>query len=123
MKDFMLVGLGGFFGSIARYGIYLWVDKQWATNFPLATWLVNMTGCLLIGIFLGYLSRSEGLDSARLVLVVGFCGSFTTYSTFANDKLQLLQASDFSSFIGYLILTLLLGILCVYVGYVVSRAF
>lgn len=86
---FVLVGLGGAVGSVLRYAVSL----AFATSsFPYATLLVNLTGCLLIGLALPAWNRAPVLsDHLRLILVVGFLGGFTTFSAFGHETAVLLQ--------------------------------
>lgn len=89
-KGAMIVGIGGFIGSVARYLLSDWVHKTFDTNFPLGTLIINIVGCLLIGFILGLFEREALISTElRLFLTVGFCGGFTTFSTFSNDSLNL----------------------------------
>lgn len=93
MKLFLLVCLGGALGSGARYGTDLAFKQaapELAAAFPYATLCVNLAGCLVIGLGYGWLSRdSSYVDELRALLLVGFCGGLTTFSTFANQTLAL----------------------------------
>ena len=91
LKSILLVGLGSCAGGILRYLLSLAVHPV-RTGFPLATFLTNIAGCLIIGILLGVFSRNSSESSSLcLLLTTGFCGGFTTFSTFSNDALTLLQ--------------------------------
>ena len=92
MKQLLLVGFGGFFGSIARY----WMSKLNLTwdfhSIPMGTLAVNIIGSFLIGFMLGIFMNSNLLHTnLKLFLVVGFCGGFTTFSSFTNENFLLLQ--------------------------------
>ncbi len=70
----------------------LFINKYWANNFPLATFITNVLGCFLIGLILGILDKNNLTDSnLKWFLVTGFCGGFTTFSTFGHENLTLLQ--------------------------------
>ncbi len=90
MKNVLFVFLGGGLGSIARYGVNLLLPLQ-VGKFPLATLLVNAVGSLLIGVLAGVFLLTQKHETMRLFLVVGFCGGFTTFSTFSLESLSLLE--------------------------------
>lgn len=123
LRNILLVGLGGFFGSIARYLTYLLVDKNLSTNWPVATLSVNILGSLILGLIYGLLVKSVVINpDTRLLLAVGFCGSFTTFSTFAYENLQLLQQRDIFTMILYTGLSVLIGLLAAYGGFLIGKA-
>ncbi len=98
MIKFILVGLGGFFGAILRYlasGFVQNISKS--ISFPYGTLAVNILGCFLIGVLSRLGEVKIGMSAEmRLFLMIGFLGSFTTFSTFANETLNLLQDTRFS---------------------------
>ena len=121
LKNILLVGAGGFAGSIFRYLFYIWLEKE--RNFPLATFTVNMTGSLLLGIFMGYyLARLSEPDYLRLLFAVGFCGSFTTFSTFAYENYNLFTEHQATTAIGYSLASVILGLGMIYGGILIGRA-
>ena len=93
MNNTLLVGVGGFVGSVLRYWMSGYI-QQWARNmvFPFGTLAVNFLGCLLIG-FLSQLAEDYGIftGEARLLVFIGFLGGFTTFSTFGNETMNLLR--------------------------------
>ena len=119
-KDILLVGVGSFFGGIARYLISL-AMKDMAPAFPWATMTANIAGCLLIGILWAVLNRCNASNQLNLLLAVGFCGGFTTFSTFSKESLCLLQAGNYSSFILYALGSVVLGIAAVALGYSLAK--
>lgn len=123
LKSILLVGLGSCAGGILRYLLSLAVHPA-RTGFPLATFLTNITGCLIIGILFGVFSRNSSESSSLcLLLTTGFCGGFTTFSTFSNDALTLLQNGNTGTFAMYVAGSLLFGILATFGGYAVVRLF
>lgn len=85
IKTLLFVGLGSFLGGISRFGLTRWVQSHGTGDFPYGTLVVNLLGCLLIGVFYGWFDRARIFDpDLRLLLTVGFCGGFTTFSTFAT---------------------------------------
>lgn len=115
--NILIVGLGGGVGSILRYLCQKWINESYQHNFPLATFLVNVFGCLLIGIFYALGEKGNILSpQTRLLLITGLCGGFTTFSTFAFENMNLLRTGDNFYFFLYAIGSVVLGIAAVYVG-------
>ena len=115
--NILLVGLGGGVGSIARYLCQKWINESYQHNFPLATFLVNVFGCLLIGILYALGEKGNILSpQTRLLLVTGFCGGFTTFSTFAYENVNLLRIGDNVYFLLYAAGSVVFGIIAVYIG-------
>ncbi|MEO9510521.1 MAG: fluoride efflux transporter CrcB [Flavobacteriaceae bacterium] len=121
MKQVFFVFLGGGLGSVLRYLI----SKPLNTilqNFFLGTFFVNILGCLLIGAILGFASRNNLLSTnTSLFLATGFCGGFTTYSSFAFEKHSLLKNSDLFHFSVYTITSIVIGVLAVALGIWLSK--
>ena len=121
MQELLSVGIGSFLGGIARYGVSL-AMKSMSAAFPWATLTANTAGCLLIGIICALFNRHAHFSShAYLFLTVGFCGGFTTFSTFSKESLILLQSGQYRAFLFYASGSVLLGILAVMAGYAIIR--
>ena len=115
--NILLVGLGGSVGSILRYLCQKWINESYQHNFPLATFLVNVFGCLLIGMLYALGEKGNILSpQTRLLLVTGFCGGFTTFSTFAFENMNLLRIGDNFYFLLYAVGSVVLGLAAVYIG-------
>ncbi len=112
----LYVALGGAFGSTLRYLLSKWIDGNASGSYPYGTFTVNIIGCLLIGVLSALLSKSNMPIELRLLLVTGFCGGFTTFSTFANESLSLMRTQDWLTFIAYITLSVWLGIGAVWLG-------
>lgn len=116
MKSLLFVFLGGGTGSMLRYLISMSINQRTTGVFPWGTMAVNISGCVLIGFFYALSSRLQISDEMRLLLTVGICGGFTTFSTFGNESLQLLKSGFYLSFFAYTCGSLILGILGVMLG-------
>ena len=121
IKQFLLVGLGGALGSMLRYATSLITAKYYSNAFPLATFITNVLGCLLIGILIGYFSKN-GNQSLQFLLITGFCGGYTTFSTFAAENVALWQSQNYLTLIIYTLASVLLGCLAVAVGLMLSKS-
>ena len=118
INSILIVGCGSFVGGALRYLISTLMKNESALSFPIGTLLVNILGCFLIGVIYGLFVRySTTSHMLCLLLTTGFCGGFTTFSTFANESLQMLQAGNVGGFIGYVAASVILGILLVLFGY------
>ncbi len=122
IKDFFIVGIGSFFGGGMRFLISKWIQDLSFLSFPFGTLVVNVLGCLLIGFFSG-LSYTGNLmsPSTKLILTTGFCGGFTTFSTFMNESSSLLKDENYLYFVLYLFGSLVVGLVAVLVGQQLSK--
>ena len=121
-QHILLVGSGGFAGAALRYLCGVFGQRlETATAFPSSTLLVNMIGCFLIGVANG-IAESRGVltPQLRLLLVVGFLGSFTTFSTFGHDSFLLLKEASWAKLLFNTIGQVVLGIVLVWAGYLAT---
>lgn len=110
-RSAIIVGFGGFIGSMARFLLSGTIHRYFETNFPLGTVSVNLAGCFLIGIFLGLFEKGNIISpELRLFLTVGFCGGFTTFSTFTSDTVHLANDSEMLRLAVYLGVSVIAGI-------------
>lgn len=91
--DFIIVGIGGAIGSIIRYSLNIWLSPK-AFSFPLATFLANILSCLILGMAVNLFSKGLIDEKLRLLIITGFCGGFSTFSTFTNETYQLIQSGN-----------------------------
>lgn len=121
-KTALLVGIGGGIGSIARFLCQKFIIALYPSAFPLGTFLVNITGCFLIGLFFGLSVKNDALTADwKLFLTTGFCGGFTTFSAFAYENINLLKSGDLSNFFLYTIGSIVLGLAATYLGMVLIK--
>jgi CrcB protein len=116
MKQLLFVFVGGGFGSIARYLLAKYFNSS-ASGIPYGTFLANILGSLLIGIILGLAAKNDTLtQNQTLLLATGFCGGFTTFSTFAYENHVFLKSGDFMNFFMYAVGSFALGFAAVFLG-------
>jgi len=117
IKLIMIAGAGGFLGTISRFLASRYVQQVIPSTFPFGTFIVNVIGCFLIGLFFG-LSQKGNLLSAewRLFLTVGFCGGLTTFSSFSVENIALLKDGNFLYFALYTGFSVFLGLMATYLG-------
>jgi CrcB protein len=122
MKQLLIVGLGGFLGSIARYLVSK-LNLYWHfLSIPMGTLTVNVVGSFVIGFIVGISQKSELITSdMRLFLLVGVCGGFTTFSSFTNENMMLIQNGQLATALLYTGSSILFGFLAVYLGFLITN--
>ena len=122
IKNILLVGFGGFIGSVARYFVSRLNLQLYFYSIPIGTLTVNVTGSFIIGFLAGIAAKSVLLNpDLRLLLMVGLCGGFTTFSSFTSENLELLHNGQILPLVLYTSLSIILGFAAVYLGYVSSN--
>jgi len=116
LSNLLLVGIGGFLGSALRFLISMMINRQFTTHFPFGTFTVNIVGSLIIGILYGLWAREILDDNASRIWIAGFCGGFTTFSTFSYDGITLINHGQFLTFFLYASASVILGLLAVFAG-------
>jgi CrcB protein len=122
IKNLLFVATGGALGSVLRYLISTNLHKAYPSAYPYGTFAVNVLGCLLIGLLMGWLGSQKLVNpQLQLLLIAGFCGSFTTFSTFAYEaNILLLQQKPLQSIL-YITLSIVMGMTLAYLGYRLTK--
>ena len=117
LKSILIVGFGGFIGTVARFLISRCFQINIISVFPWSTFIINIAGCLLIGLIYGISEKNDVLSpEIRLFLTVGICGGFTTFSTFSNDAFLLIREQEWIRFALYTSFSVFIGLMAVYLG-------
>lgn len=121
---FLWIGIGGFIGAIARYLVTLWCAEKFNSRFPYGTFLINVSGCLLIGFVVTILDKYTAIPSPwRYAIPIGFIGAFTTFSTFEFESFRAMHAGWIGEGLLYISLSLVMGYLAVWAGVELGRHF
>ncbi len=122
MQKYVLIAIGGALGSLARYLVGLTVMNRMGTRFPYGTFVINLTACVIIGFSLTWLDRRTGMNPAwRFLIPVGFVGAYSTFSTFEWEIFTKLQTGAFVIAALYVSLSVLFGLLAVWLGSLLAR--
>ena len=121
-RTLILVGIGGLAGSILRYLITLFFARQAGSAFPYGTLVVNLTGCFLIGLIFALSEKGDVLSPEwRILLTTGFCGGFTTFSTFSYESIRLMQDGEVLFVSLYVGISVIVGLLATWLGMLIIR--
>lgn len=122
MKEFIIVGIGSFFGGGLRYAVGRIVGAGASIAFPLSTFVVNIVGCLLIGMLSTIALRQGWLTpTMRLLLITGFCGGFTTFSTFISENVNLCSSGHQLMSLAYMSASIIVGIAAFWLGCMIIK--
>lgn len=121
--NYLIVGAGGFIGAVTRYCMGTWVGQLWGKSFPLGTFIINVSGSFLIGLMMTLLTERLMVNPQwRLLLVVGFLGAYTTFSTFEYETGGLLKDGEMLLASLNIILSVLLGFVALKMGEVIAKS-
>ncbi|MBL6991276.1 MAG: fluoride efflux transporter CrcB [Bacteriovoracaceae bacterium] len=116
--NFFIIGIGGFCGAISRFYLSKTINNMFQNDFPLGTLLINIIGCLLLGALMSYVVNHQlSKHGLTIFLTVGFLASFTTFSSFAYETLQLLQTSQLRLAVLNVVFNLTIGLLATTLGF------
>lgn len=123
LRTLFFIGIGSFCGGVFRFLLTRFIHNA-THSLPMGTFVVNILGCLLIGLLYGIFERGNLLNNElRLFLTVGLCGGFTTFSTFLNENFMLFREGQFLYFILYTTLSIIVGLFAVYLGHLIIKIF
>ncbi|MBK9631692.1 MAG: fluoride efflux transporter CrcB [Saprospiraceae bacterium] len=121
MKEFIAIFLGSGLGGILRYSLSKWVDKWFNHHFPFGTFIVNILACFILGLVIGLAEHRQLLSpNAKMFLAVGFCGGFSTFSTFSSENLNLLQNGNHLSAIFYIFGSVIICVIACFLGIITA---
>jgi len=121
LLKYVVVGLGGFLGAIARYALGTYIGGRYGLRFPLGTFVINVSGSFLIGLILVLLARTTASAYWRYLIPIGFIGAYTTFSTFEYETLQAIQDGQLMTGLINVALSLVIGFIAVWAGAAVGR--
>jgi CrcB protein len=123
MVNVLIIGLGGFLGAVTRYGLAVWIGQRWGRSFPLGTFVINVTGSFLIGLLMTLLTeRFLANPQWRLLLVVGFLGAYTTFSTFEYETGALLKDGEWLIAGANVVFSVFMGFIALKLGEVIAKS-
>lgn len=121
MKLIVAIGAGSFIGGILRYGLVLWSGQKPTGDFPIGTLMVNLIGCLLIGIIYGFSNNWNISSEWRLALTTGLLGGFTTFSAFSVETVTMLKNGYMGAAMLYILISVVGGLLATFAGMLISK--
>ncbi len=121
MSRYLVVGIGGFIGANARYIVSGWVQQKWGASFPYGTFIINVTGCFILGIFATLTQYFLWHENWRLLVAIGFVGAYTTFSTFEYETLQLVAQGTWPRAALNIIGSVLCGFAAAQLGVITAR--
>lgn len=122
MAKLLIIGLGGFIGAIGRYLITQYFFQSSTSDFPLGTFIVNIIGCLILGMFMYYAQNSAVFSAnMRMFVAIGILGAFTTFSTFSYETVALFNAQKVMLALANIVGSILLGIFSIWLGYSIFK--
>jgi fluoride exporter len=123
VSRFLLIAAGGSLGALARYGVAFWVQERVSAAFPYGTFIVNITGCVIMGVVMTRLNEGGEVSvNWRYLVPVGFIGAYTTFSAFEFETFRLIEQGLPLVGFGYVMSSLILGYVALWLGVILARA-
>ena len=123
MINVLIIGIGGFLGAVTRYSVAVWFGQRWGRSFPLGTFVINITGSFLIGLLMTLMTeRIIENPQWRLLLIVGFLGAYTTFSTFEYETGALLKDGEWLYASLNAVLSVFVGFIALKLGEVIAKS-
>lgn len=123
MVNIFIIGIGGFLGAVARYGVALWIGQRWGRSFPFGTFVVNVSGSFLIGLLMSLFTERFMVNPQwRLLFVVGFLGAYTTFSTFEYETGTLLKDGEWMIAMLNVVLSVIVGFMALKLGETIAKS-
>jgi CrcB protein len=123
MRIILLIGTGGFIGSVARYLLSQFIQSKFLGAFPFGTLSINIIGCFVIGLVFAMADRGNLNLEWRLFLATGICGGFTTFSAFSNETIALLRDGQMPEAFAYIAASVVLGLVATFIGITLVKIF
>lgn len=121
MLKYLVIGVGGFLGAIARYALGVYIGSRYGVRFPLGTFIINVSGSFLIGFILVLLARTTASAYWRYLIPIGFIGAYTTFSTFEYETLRAIQDGQVMTGLLNVALSLVIGFIAVWAGATIGQ--
>ena len=122
MQNYLIIGLGGFLGAVARYAVSVWIGQRWGRVFPFGTFFINVSGSFLIALVMSLSTERLMINPQwRLFLAVGFLGAYTTFSTFEFETGNLLRDGEWMIAGLNVVLSVVAGFIALKTGEVISK--
>ncbi|MDA8215032.1 MAG: fluoride efflux transporter CrcB [Nitrospiraceae bacterium] len=123
MINYLIIGIGGFLGAIARYAIGVWIGQKWGRSFPLGTFVINVSGSFFIGLLMSLFTERLMVNPQwRLLLVVGFLGAYTTFSTFEYETGRLIKDGEWLVASMNVVFSVIAGFIALKIGEIIAKS-
>lgn len=123
MLKYLVIGVGGFLGAVARYVVATYIGSRYGVRFPYGTFVINMSGCFLIGLIVTLLARTTASEYWRSFIAIGFIGAYTTFSAFEYETLRAVQDGQLTTGLLNVGLSVVVGFVAVWAGAAIGRVF